>query len=413
MNTGIASLYGGAEALGSMSDEQVAAILQGPPGQIPQFMAMAELGRRERSTTMAGGGPPPAEPTVKDELLARMSQSNMAPGGLKDMAGAMRAPQPQAPPTTYAADGMFPARPSISGVLTLDEIMELGSQKVEPKRPWWKMFSYDPSRAIWNAGIDMTDGNPIDYSVPDTLTDEAKAARAIAAAEVSNAPELRDMSPAERIAYVDRLGNITGDEIDDAGSYPLRLPLPPMEGPPMPADYFDADEETVTVDPEVEPGPGTDTVVGPFAGAEKEKYNDWLALAAGGARLASGNPNDFGPAISEGIAALIDGRARVDEKNYKEQKLAMEQQKLDIAMAAATAKGAYDPALGPVFDRIGTLEQALAGYAGGPELSRIGRAEAEKELQNLKDAVNRALQIAPADGGGGTVVGEIGDGRAA
>ncbi len=411
MNTGIASLYGGAEALGSMSDEQVAAILQGPPGQIPQFMAMAELGRRERSTKMAGGGPPPAEPTVKDELLARMSQSNMAPGGLKDMAGAMQAPQPQAPPTTYAADGMFPARPSISGVLTLDEIMELGSQKVEPKRPWWKMFSYDPSRAIWNAGIDMTDGNPIDYSVPDTLTDEAKAARAIAAAEVSNAPELRDMSPAERIAYVDRLGNITGDEIDDAGSYPLRLPLPPMQGPPMPADYFDADEETATVDPVVEPGPGAglDDLL---AGVEKEKYNDWLALAAGGARLASGNPNDFGPAISTGIEALIDGRARVDEKNYKEQKLAMEQQKLDIAMAAATAKGAYDPALGPVFTRIGTLEEALSLPPGSGGLSRMGRIEAEKELQGLKAAVNRALQIAPA-GGGGTVVGEIGDGRAA
>jgi len=405
-------MYGGEEALGSMSDEQVAAIMQGPPGQIPKFMAMAELGKRQRVSAMQRH-PRPPEPTVAASLLARVAQSGMPPGGLKDMAGAM-AP----PPTIRAADGMYGGGPgsSVSDVLTLEEIMELGSQKVEPKRPWWKMFSYDPSRAIWNAGIDMTDGNPIDYSDPSTLTPEAKAARAAAAAEVSNAPELRDMSPAEREAYIDRLGSITGDEIDDAGSYPLRLPLPPMEGPPMPADYFDADEEIIMVDPEVEPAPAEDpdTVGGPFAGVEPEKYNDWLALAAGGAKLASGNPNDFGPAISEGIAALIDGRARVDEKNRKDELLDIERKKLEIARLAATAKGEYDPALGPVFERISELEGKLSIPPGSSTgLSRTGRITAEEELRSLKDVVNRALRINFGGGGGGTVVGEIGDGRAA
>lgn len=69
------------DVISQMPDAMLAQMLQDPNAQIPPFMVLAEMKRRQQMRTAAKAGPTPSTPTVKDDVMGS------APPGIAGMAG--------------------------------------------------------------------------------------------------------------------------------------------------------------------------------------------------------------------------------------------------------------------------------------------------------------------------------------
>lgn len=381
---GIGDIRGAASAADDMTMEQLADILRKPPGgQIPQFVALAAMQQKQRERALQGGAPQPPG-SVKDTMLARVAGSSMPGGGLKDMARSM------APPTAYAADGMYPVGsrsrryggPQRSPSLTTDvqsirDLMRGGGGAV-PDDDMFAGRSGEELLGIASRGQSLIDGgyfrdlNPS----PEPYTPGGSRGR-----------RERRGQP--------RYPQTTGDFLKWED-----FTMPPVD------DTFGGGRS----DGEGASGGIADALdVAAMTDVEREDPNYWLALAAAGAKLASGNPNDVDDAFTAGIEGIYRERDRRNERYdadranaIREAELRLMQDDINarLQVAAIGAAGKDAPALSDLYARLELVEGYLSDTAS---LTPMAVEALAREADALRARINALAGLATVGSGDDTL----------
>jgi len=142
---------------------------------------------------------------------------------------------------------------------------------------------------------------------------------------------------------------------------------------------------------------------------EREDPNYWLALAAAGAKLASGNPNDVDDAFTAGIEGIYRERDRRNERYDEDRANAIEEARLRLLqdeidarlrIAAIGAAGEDAPALSDLYGRLELVEGYLSDTAS---LTPTAVEALAREADALRARINALAGLAAVGSGDDTL----------
>lgn len=382
------------DKLKGLSQDQLAQEMQSPSGQVPQFLVLGEMSRRQamrQSMQQQNAG----SQTVAQELL---SGAGVPSEGMSDMAQSMAPqssiaqntgigslPQEAPPPETGGIAGLAPQADQPVGMFAGGPVQKMfdGSQVRPPNRSGLALteepYDYGPSSlSRLGTGIsDLLSSNVrVDRSGNVSIEGPARQADAIETSPRPNVPLVMDT---ENLLYPAIPQENKPDVTADTGGS-SKLGVGSGGGGKM-STYEQMLQDAMT-------------------NAEKTaKQDKWLALAQAGAALYSGA--SLGDAVGTGISALQSARDTGEQNKLKlaQEMQAIRERQAALARAAAGVGAAQSKPRSStsILSDIKTIDEILGSMAGTDELGQAlpldpAQQETAARLRAQQDALIQMLQ---------------------
>jgi hypothetical protein len=384
------------DKLKGLSQDQLAQEMQSPSGQVPQFLVLGEMSRRQamrQSMQQQNAG----SQTVAQELLSGagvpsesmsdMAQTMAPKSSITQNTGIGSLPQEAPPPEEGGIAALAAQEQKPVGMAEGGAVRKMfdGSQVRPPNR------SGVPSGQEYSLGTNSL--SRLGSGIYDLLSSDVRIDQE---GNVSiDGPRTQD----EGIGSIERP---TGPVVMDSENllYPA---MPQVNTPDAPVDTGDG-----SVSGSGSGGTGGGGTMSTYEqmladamkNAEKTaKQDKWLALAQAGAALYSGA--SVGDAMNTGITALQSARDTGEQNRLKlaQEMYGIEQQKAAMARAAAGAGAASSRPRSStsILSDIKTIDEILGSMAGTDELGQAlpldpAQQETAARLRAQQDALIQMLQ---------------------